>query len=263
MGDNLVETLGPLTPFFAIAVIFVAVVISARRFVKRRELEGEWDANGPLHPTEAPPEFQKFRRMPGYYPDPPQIETEEAPDPPDGEEFDATVFLSSTDGFTARSATAKPAELIAATNAIHEKVTNAVLAEDGVVVKYVGDGLLAYFDGEQAERRAIRAALAANSAVSGSLAVALAIGPVVRAEIGHSEHAQLDLIGATVNSAFRVLDWAGKSTQSHIAVLGDAARSLDNEFELRENDWVALKGFPETTTIFEVVIRRGDGAGSA
>ncbi|MGH7653109.1 MAG: adenylate/guanylate cyclase domain-containing protein [Gemmatimonadaceae bacterium] len=253
MSGTTQEFLGSLTPLVTIALVFVAVVISARRFVKRREREGEWDANGPRHPTEPPARFQ---RLPGYYSERPEIVTEEAPEPPDGEEFDATVFLSSTAGFTARSATARPSEIVASTNAIHEKVTNAVLAEDGVVVKYLGDGLLAYFDGENAERRAVRAALAASTAVSGSLCVGLVIGPVARAKIGHSEHAQLDLVGATVNSAFRVLDWASKSTQSHIAVLGEDARDLDDEFELRENDWVALKGLPETETIFEVVAKR-------
>lgn len=46
-------------------------------------------------------------------------------------------------------------------------------------------------------------------------------------------------------------------------MLGEGARDLDNEFVLRENDWVALKGFPETETIFEVVAKRGEDGGSA
>jgi class 3 adenylate cyclase len=217
MSESTLEILGSLTPLVTIAVIFVAVVFAARRFAKRRELDGQWNANGPLHPTESP---SQFRRMPGYYPDPPKIETEEEPEPADGEQFNATVFLSSTDGYTARSALAKPAEIVAATNAVHEHVTNAVLAEDGVVVKYLGDGLLAYFDGEHAERRAVRAALSASSAVPDSLSIGLAAGPVARAQIGHSKHTQLDLIGAPVNAAFRVLDWARVNTQSHIAGAG-------------------------------------------
>ena len=79
MSGNTLEFLGSLTPIVTIAIVFIAVVISARRFVKRREREGEWDANGPVHPTEPPVEFG---RLPGYYADRPQIETEDEPEPP-------------------------------------------------------------------------------------------------------------------------------------------------------------------------------------
>ncbi|MBX3175332.1 MAG: hypothetical protein KF709_13035 [Gemmatimonadaceae bacterium] len=32
----------------------IAMVISARRFAARKEREGTWDRNGPLHPTTGP-----------------------------------------------------------------------------------------------------------------------------------------------------------------------------------------------------------------
>ncbi|HEY2848540.1 MAG TPA: hypothetical protein VGI97_01585 [Gemmatimonadaceae bacterium] len=83
MSGSTLEFLGSLTPIVAIALVFVAVVISAQRFVKRREREGEWDKNGPRHPTEPP---ARFLRLPGYFSERPEIVTEDEPEPPDEKE---------------------------------------------------------------------------------------------------------------------------------------------------------------------------------
>lgn len=66
--------------FFGIVVLFIgAVIVSARRFARRREREGLWDKNGPVNPT-APP--GDWGLVPGYGAHRPEIEEDVDEDPP-------------------------------------------------------------------------------------------------------------------------------------------------------------------------------------
>ena len=239
-------------PFVIAAAFGSAITLAASRFARRREKEGAWNKDGPVHPTPAPPGWLNPRG--GEYSPwgspPPTIQTEEPPD--SAEEFHATVFVSSVLGYTATTAALGPAKSVEYANRLHERVTDAVLAEGGTPVKYLGDGFLAYFDGDDAERSALRAAMAARAAVPEGLVIGMASGTIMRADVGHSAHARPDIVGSAVNAAFRVRDWAAKSTTGHVAILGEQVRKLNSEFLLRESDWVPLKGLPETVTVFEV-----------
>jgi hypothetical protein len=70
---------------FLIPIILVgAAIVAARRFARRREREGLWNANGPIHPTPPPGDWGI---PPAYGGHRPQIESElddSPPDPPDG-----------------------------------------------------------------------------------------------------------------------------------------------------------------------------------
>ena len=238
-------------PIVIAALFGSAITVAAHRFARRREREGAWNKDGPIHPTDPPPGWLNPRAW-MYSPwgtRPSIIQTEEPPEPE--EEFDASVFVSSVPGYTATSATLGSAKSVEYVNQFHQRVTDAVLAEGGTPVKYLGDGFLAYFDGDDAERCALRAAMGARAAVPEGLVIGIASGPIMRADVGHSEHARPDIIGDAVNAAYRVHDWAAKSTGSHVAILGKV-RKLDTEFLLRESDFVQLKGLPEPVTLFEV-----------
>lgn len=77
-----------LTPMITIVIVFVAVAFAARRFARRREREGEWDAKGPVHPTEPD---ARFLRLPGYFSERPEVVTEADPDSLDDDEPDGTT----------------------------------------------------------------------------------------------------------------------------------------------------------------------------
>lgn len=240
-----------LIPIIAAGLVGAALVHAAHRFARQREREGAWNKDGPVHPTSPPPGWLNPR---GFQYSPwgtsPHIESEDAPET--NEEFAATVFVSSVLGYTATAATLGPTKSVEYVNGIHKRVTDAVVAEGGTPVKYIGDAFLAYFDGDDAERCALNAAMAARAAVTDGLVIGIASGPIMRADVGHSEHARPDIIGDAVNAAFRVHDWAAKSTQSHVAILGEQVRKLDSAFSMRESDWIQLKGLPEPVTLFEV-----------
>ncbi len=241
-------------PIVLAAMFGSAITVAAHRFARRREKEGAWNEDGPIHPTDPPPGWLNAKGFRSPYspwgaPPPSIVQSEEPPEPE--EEFEASVFVSSVLGYTATTATLGAAKSVDYVNRLHQQVTDAVLAVGGTPVKYLGDGFLAYFDGDDAERCALRAAMAARAAVPEGLVVGIASGPIVRADVGHSEHARPDIIGDAVNAAYRVHDWAAKSTESHVAILGKV-RKLDSEFLLRESDFIRLKGLPEPVTLFEV-----------
>jgi class 3 adenylate cyclase len=125
------------------------------------------------------------------------------------ETFEATVFVSAVPGYTRRSERLGPRELLAWINGILYQVTEAVRGCDGVPVKYMGDGFLAFFAGFDHAGRALRAARSAVRIVSEPLRVALNTGPIHLGACGHPEYACTDILGAAVNVCFRVLQWSG------------------------------------------------------
>src|SRR5882672_5961405 len=84
---------------------------------------------------------------------------------------------------------------------IERETFEAVRHFDGVPVKYVGDGALAFFSGPGLGERAARSALRMRDLLEG-LVVALHRGPIYLGRIGHDDYAALDILGAAVNTAF-------------------------------------------------------------
>lgn len=70
----------PLVPVFVVVAVCCAVAFAARRFARRREKEGVWNANGPIHPTEPPADWL---RLSGYVARRPTIELEDEEPPSD------------------------------------------------------------------------------------------------------------------------------------------------------------------------------------
>ena len=173
-----------------------------------------------------------------------------------GESFEATVFVSSVQGYTKRSAALSPAEVAAWANRFLRDVTDAVLRERGTPVKYLGDALLAYFRDDDHEERALRAAIAARDAGSEQLIIGLASGPVFLAEVGHPEWARPDILGTTVNTAFRILDWVGPNAASRIAIAGLLPHRAADRFERKRHAAVPFKGLPHPLDVTEIATLR-------
>ena len=167
-------------------------------------------------------------------------------------DFQATVFVSSVNGFTARCNTFQAAEIATWVNGFFRQITEAVLAEGGMALKYMGDGFVAYFDGAAHELRAARAAVAARSTVTDELVVGLASGVLHRTKIGHSVYARTDILGATVNKAFRVNSWAATNAADRIAAALSGASGVENMFRVTNREAVALKGIAAPVDMLEI-----------
>ena len=164
-----------------------------------------------------------------------------------GDVFEATVFASSVNGYTARAETLELGDLAAWTNGFLSQVTESVLRHGGVPVKYLGDGLLGFFAGHEHRARALRAAQSARSTVTDPLVVGLTSGPIHLVAIGHPSYASADIMGSTVNRAFRVLGWARR-----LGASADTLEGLLDQYEISTREQVTLKGIAEPVTLYEI-----------
>jgi adenylate cyclase len=134
----------------------------------------------------------------------------------------AAIWFSDLQGFTALSEILPGGRLIGLLNDYFDIVTTAIEAEDGEVLKFIGDAVMAIFqprDGDEggAARRALAAALAARTALDERSAartagggapirfgIALHVGDVLYGNVGGSNRLDFTVIGPAVNLTSRI-----------------------------------------------------------
>jgi transcriptional regulator with XRE-family HTH domain len=133
--------------------------------------------------------------------------------------FMATVLCTSLRHY-ASDATALPShDLALRMNTIFHGLTETVLAFNGVPIKYVGDGFLAYFSGDRHADRALESVLRAKRVLSeASLLMTLNSGEIYLGTIGHPDYSRLDIMGDTVNVAFLINQWANQAVREDVVV---------------------------------------------
>jgi adenylate cyclase len=132
----------------------------------------------------------------------------------------AVLWFSDLRGFTTITDGAEPGEVIPLLNDYAEVVISAIYEEGGDVLKLIGDGTLAIFAAEDAER-ACRAALAAETnlrrrerelnarrAAAGrpvtNVYLGLHIGDVFYGNIGSDDRLDFTVVGPAVNEVARI-----------------------------------------------------------
>ena len=189
-----------------------------------------------------------------------------------GEPIRAIVWASDLRGFTDLADRLDGPDMIALLNAYFECLAGAVLAHDGEVLKFIGDGLLAVFPYSAfADERA--AAAAALAAAQGALqaidrlnadprvlahvagwrplrtGIALHDGEVFFGNVGAPERLDFTVIGRAVNAASRA-EALSKSLGRSILVTEPVARLLDRPLEpLGEHE---LRGLAAPLSIYGV-----------
>lgn len=129
-----------------------------------------------------------------------------------GERRAATVLFSDIRGFTAFSERVSPEKVVEMLNRVLDAQAQVVVEHGGDIDKFVGDELMAVFQGPGAELRAVRCAVAMVAAVRGargvgesfSVGVGLASGEVVVGAIGSEERLDFTVIGDVVNTGARL-----------------------------------------------------------
>lgn len=130
----------------------------------------------------------------------------------DGSPIDAVIWFSDLRGFTSLAQSRGEAELLQLLNSYFGAVTDAIEAQSGEVLKFIGDAVLAIFpfegDLHSAVHRAETAALQllqSTSLESGlSFGIALHPGRVFYGNIGGGTRLDFTVIGASVNLASRI-----------------------------------------------------------
>ncbi|MGH8429705.1 MAG: adenylate/guanylate cyclase domain-containing protein, partial [Solimonas sp.] len=141
----------------------------------------------------------------------------------EGDEIRAVLWFSDLRDFTGMNERLEPAELLELLNNYLQLVGDALSAHGGEILKFIGDGVMAYFPAEDAlflpmvtaaalnaARRLMTDIEAANEARAAGgrepvrFGVGLHIGPVTFGNIGTEDRLDFTVIGPAVNRAARL-----------------------------------------------------------
>jgi adenylate cyclase len=198
-----------------------------------------------------------------------------------GETKTMTFLFSDVRGFTSISERYKsnPHGLTSLINRFLTPMTDAIMARQGTIDKYMGDCVMAFWNAPLDDPRHIQNAcasalamiealdalnqkLAAEAVAEGaaytplSVGVGINTGSCVVGNMGSEQRFDYSVLGDSVNLASRL---EGQSKYYHVTiVLGeDTARVADAEFALLELDLIAVKGKAEAVAVFTLL---GDAA---
>jgi adenylate cyclase len=162
--------------------------------------------------------------------------------------IEAVLWFSDLRGYTRITDTSPPEHVIPLLNDYADAIISAIHAQDGDVVKLIGDGTLAIFtaaDRETACRAALAAASAARSSVrelnqrrkaenlpTTDIYLAMHFGAVFYGNIGSRERLDFTVIGPAVNEVSRIAAMCRSVEQPMLlsATFAEAAGKARNHF---------------------------------
>lgn len=174
--------------------------------------------------------------------------------------IEAAVLITDLRDFTGLSERLPPEALLDSLGTYFEAVVDAVRAEGGDVLKFIGDGVLSVFSAEERGRqdacmRAARSVVRAfgQAAVSDKpFVAALHVGPLVYGNIGSLDRLDFTIVGPTVNYVSR-LEMAAKQLGKKAVCSKDAAAALPAEM-VSDLGAHAFKGLAESQRVFELKV---------
>jgi class 3 adenylate cyclase len=192
---------------------------------------------------------------------------------------DMTVLFADLIGFTSLSERLTPLLMVTLLNRHFGLQALAVQEHHGVVDKFVGDCVMAFW-GPPFVKPEEHAVLACRSAqgqlvaldtlrrelpdITGlrrdlpaiDLCIGICTGEVVVGNIGSENTRSYTVIGDTVNLSAR-LERANRVYGTQILVSETTAQGIGSQFETREIDTIFVKGKTETTRVFELMAPAG------
>ena len=186
-----------------------------------------------------------------------------------GDSRRVTVLFSDIRNFTAMSEKLTPSQVVTFLNDYFTEMVDAVFAQDGMLDKFMGDGLMAVFgafgDKPDHPRRAVLAALRMKAllakingerAMTGKEPIAIGIGihsdDVIVGNIGSRKRLEFTVVGDGVNVASR-LQALNKEFGTAILISETTFAAVKDEFECREMPVRELRGHAKELKFYEVV----------
>ena len=191
-----------------------------------------------------------------------------------------TIQFSDIIGFTSISEALTPAQVVEFLNEYLSEMTTVIEAEQGIVDKYIGDAVMAFWGApiplEQHALRACRAVLRQTERIRelrrrwanrGDLSrfgvrIGLHTGEVIVGNIGSSTRMDYTIIGDAVNTASR-LEGLNKLYGTDILISESTRDQVAEWMIIRELDLIRPAGKQEPVRIYELVGERGAFDGSA
>lgn len=225
---------------------------------------------------------QDLQRAIGSYIDPRIVEKVILPGRPEdvaGQKRVMTILFTDMVGFTTIGENLTPSGLVNVTNRYLTLMTECVHAEQGIVDKFIGDAVMAYWGPpfipeEEQAAAACRTALRQLEAMDRfraelpelmgmrknlpfiDIRIGMATGDVVVGNIGSNNARSYTVIGDVVNLASR-LESTNKVYGTRILMSDETWQMAERLFETREIDLIAVKGKTEPVRVHELIAVQG------
>jgi class 3 adenylate cyclase len=195
----------------------------------------------------------------------------------DGERQDCTVYFSDIAGFTSLAELLTPAAVLRLINSYFTEMSEPIRSNQGIIDKYIGDAIMAFWVPpftEDHARLACLSALAQRERLAAfqarlpeltglrhgvppiEMRIGIATGDVVVGNVGSELSKNYTVIGDTVNLAAR-LEALNKQYGTRILIAGATEALARDVIETREIDLVAVAGKSEPVHVFELLAARG------
>ena len=184
----------------------------------------------------------------------------------DGREINAVLWFSDLRDFTGLNERLPPSDVLELLNNYLQLVGDALSANGGEILKFIGDGVMAYFPADDAlflpyvtnsaiaaARRLMSDIEAANEArAAGGLdpvrfGIGLHVGPVTFGNVGTEDRLDFTVIGPAVNRAARL---ESLTKELHVPVLASAEFNAASTVQLKSLGMQRLRGVPEPVEVF-------------
>jgi adenylate cyclase len=184
----------------------------------------------------------------------------------DGKEINAVLWFSDLRDFTGLSERMAPNDVLELLNNYLQLVGDALKANGGEILKFIGDGVMAYFPAEDAlflpyvtnsaiaaAQRLIEDIEAANEArATGGhdpvrFGIGLHVGPVTFGNIGTEDRLDFTVIGPAVNRTARL---ESLTKQLGVQVLASAEFNAASTIPLKSMGNHVLRGVPDAVEVF-------------
>ena len=186
-----------------------------------------------------------------------------------GERREMTVLFSDLRGFTSISEKLSPEDLVAVLNIYLDVMTELVFAHEGVLDKYMGDAIMAFwgapYDDVKHAMHAVETGLAMRTRLTEmnargafpegvilKLGIGVNSGQMVVGNMGSKNRFDYTVMGDAVNLGAR-LEGLNKDYGTEVIVSESTKKLIGHGYLLRPLDRVAVKGKKEPIDIYEVV----------
>jgi adenylate cyclase len=179
----------------------------------------------------------------------------------------ATIMFADVRGFTPLSEKLKPEEVVELLNEYFTNMTDIIFSHQGLLDKYIGDGLMALFGvayaADEAPANAVKAAMDMQRKMvhlregfykkfdsQVSIGIGINTGTITVGYIGSNRRMEYTGIGDAVNLAARL---ESNTKPSQILVSSATHALLKGEFPTRPLGKIMVKGKSEPQEVFEVL----------
>lgn len=178
-----------------------------------------------------------------------------------GERKVATVFFSDVRGFTAFSEQVEPERVVGMLNSILSRQAAIVKKYDGDIDKYVGDELVAVFQGEQMVKNAVECSIEIQKMMCSipeltgddiAIGIGINTGEMVMGAMGSDDRMDFTVIGDAVNLGARLCSAAGRG-QIILSEFSAHYIMNDRSIMLKKLPPIKVKGKESLIEIYEAV----------